>query len=130
MKRWLFLVYMLIVSCVHKPEVTIVPIKTKPLCDSTEVGYSQDIKPIFSSNCYTCHSTAATANGGLDLEDTTSLRKYLQYGFRGDNIFGSKLYHCLLHSSSAQQMPPGYIIDTCSLHKIHYWLSIGAPFTK
>ena len=84
-------------------------------------------QPIISANCYACHATAATAGGGLDLQDTASLKSYLNYSFRGDNIYGSKFYHCVLHSSLALPMPPTTVLDTCSIKKIHHWLLAGAP---
>jgi hypothetical protein len=104
---------------------------TLPACDTTDVDYEKIIRPIFFDNCYGCHSTAATqtpnGNEGLDLEDTTSLRKYLKYDFNNDSIYGSRLYHCILHSLGALQMPPSYMLDSCSRKKIRHWLSIGAP---
>ncbi len=116
-------------ACTHKPGMVAVPV-IPPSCDSTNITYMGSIRPIFASNCYSCHGSGVTTGGGLDLEDTTSLRTYLKNGFRGDNIYGSKLYHCMLHTPLAQSMPPTYIIDTCSLHKVHFWLKNGAPFNS
>ena len=124
------LFFVLLYSCTHKPQYQVVPatMPATPTCDSTNIAYYKDIQPIFRNNCYECHSTAVTTGeGGLDLEDTSSLKTYLKQGFRGDGIYGSRLYHSLLHSQNAQRMPPTYILDSCSLHKIHYWLSVGAP---
>lgn len=122
---FLFAMIML-VACVHKPGViNILPPPTQT-CDTLSVNYQIDIQPIFSTNCYSCHSTA-TNNGGLNLEDTFSLKKYLTYGFRGDGIYGSKLYHCMTHSNYAPQMPPTYMVDSCSLMKIKHWLNVGGP---
>lgn len=129
MKSWMLLFFVLLFSCTHKPQyLHVQPTQPKAvLCDSINITYHNDIKPIFRDNCYHCHSTSGTSGGGLNLEDTTSLKNYLNYGFRGDGLYGSKLYHCLLHSQLAQPMPPTFILDSCSLHKIHYWLVAGAP---
>ena len=89
--------------------------------------YATDVKPILRDNCYECHATAVTATGGLDLESFTSLKAYLNNGFRGDGIYGSKLYHCIWHSALALPMPPTYVMDTCSLRKIDRWIKLGAP---
>ncbi len=130
MKQIIILLSLLfLISCTHKPGI--IPLITPPLtansCDSANAKYTTDIKPIIKQHCYSCHSSGATTEDGLDLEDTTKLKDYLKNGFRGDGIYGSKFYHCLLHSPYAQQMPPTYILDSCSLHKIHYWLGQGAP---
>ena len=116
---------LLFASCTHKPETALVPLPVS--CDSINITYLKDIRPIFSTNCYSCHGTGVLTGAGLNLEDTSSLRNYLQNGFRGDGIYGSKLYHCMLHSPLAQQMPPTYIVDSCSLSKVHHWLATGAP---
>ena len=118
--------FLLLFGCTHQPEKTIIALPVNS-CDSINISYVHDIQPIFSTHCYSCHSTQATLTGGLNLEDTTSLRNYLKNGFRGDGIYGSKLYHCMLHTPLAQQMPPTYIVDSCSLKKIHCWLKNGAP---
>lgn len=130
--RALYFILILLVACVHKAPTTIKPAATKPVgesCDSNDISYLTSIKPIFRNNCYSCHndSVTHTAEGqGLDLEDTSSLKNYLKYDFQGDGIYGSRLYHCLLHSFGALQMPPAYTIDSCSLKKIRNWLSHGA----
>lgn len=118
------LIFMVFFSSCMKMNLT----EIAPKCDSINTCYRTNIQPIFQQNCYSCHSTAVTQNGGLDLEDTATLRSYLAYGFRGDGIYGSKLYHCVLHSLLALPMPPTTLLDTCSLHQLHHWLGIGAPF--
>ena len=128
MKYTLGVVALLVLSgCVHQPgAISAVPPTHNTVCDTLNILYKTDIQTIFRNNCYSCHGDA-TNNGGLNLEDSTSLKQYLQYGFRGDGIYGSKLYHCILHSPNALPMPPSYIIDTCSLMKIRHWLSLGGP---
>ena len=127
--RFFFLALLLAATgCTHKPEITVIPV-TPSGCDSINITYTRDIKPIFSANCYSCHATAVTLTGGLDLEDTASLKNYLKNGFRGDGVYGSKLYHCMLHSSLALPMPPTYVVDSCSLKKVHNWLKNGASVT-
>jgi hypothetical protein len=133
MKMFLTLVVAVFVlsSCRHQPGNLALPVKDTTvkaaICDTMNVIYVADIKPVFIANCYSCHGTAVTDNGGLNLEDTASLRQYLQQGFRGDGIYGSKLYHCLIHSLSALPMPPTYIVDSCSLMKVKRWLNLRAP---
>ena len=120
----------LFIGCTHKPELPVLPIKPLPpvvvnACDTTNVSYKKDVQPVLNANCYSCHGTAVTAGGGLDLENFTSLKTYLQQGFRGDGVYGSKFYHCITHKE-ALPMPPGYLLDTCTLNKIGAWISRGA----
>jgi len=130
MKYWLcmFAIIVLTSACIHKPATSVQPVTIDSnMCDTINVTYKNDIQPILNSNCYSCHGTAVVANDGLDLQDSASLKNYLKYDFRGDGIYGSKLYHCMLHSVNAQSMPPNYIVDSCALAKMKHWLSLGGP---
>lgn len=123
---------LLLIACTHKAYINnTIQVSTKT-CDSNAINYQKDIKPIFSNNCYLCHSTdSIIARGsGFDIEDTTSLRSYLKNDFRGDGIYGSKLLHCVLHSQNTLPMPPDYKIDTCSIAKLRNWLRLGASFNN
>ena len=115
-----------IVACQHKPELATIP--TPVLvnkCDTVNVSYKKDIQPILKTNCYSCHATSVTQGGGLDLENYTFLKSYLQYGFMGDGIFGSKFYHCISHDK-ALPMPPTYKLDSCDLARVRVWIRGGA----
>jgi len=130
MKPWaiVILAVCLLIACTHQPQHMLQTVQSPdPVCDTLNITYQHDIQPIFSNNCYSCHSTAITQSSGLNLEDTVSLKQYLQYSFRGDGIYGSKLYHCMMHSASALPMPPDYIVDSCSMQKMKRWLSLGGP---
>lgn len=124
----LIMVVVLLASCKHNPAVVVLPLTDSvDHCDTTTVSYNKDVKPVLQNNCYGCHGTTAIdSGGGLNLEDFSSLKQYLQYGFRGDGVYGSKFYHCITHSQWAQAMPPGYMLDTCSLNKIKRWIDLGA----
>ena len=118
----------LLAACTHKPAIIAQPVQTASnTCDTLNITYKKDIQPIFRNNCYSCHGTIVVSGDGLDLEDSTSLKQYLENDFLGDGIYGSRLYHCILHSTYAQRMPPDYILDSCSLGKIKHWLNIDAP---
>ena len=123
-KKWLVLfLSSLLVSCSYDK------LSVAPTCDSSSVSYSKDIKPILMSNCYSCHSTSATAGGeGLDLENFVSLSNYLKNDYRGNGIFGSQFYHVIKKSSGVIPMPPssGRLSD-CDVAKIHIWISNNAP---
>lgn len=112
-------------ACTHKPFVAVSV--SAPACDTSAISYVRDVQPVLQANCYSCHGTVQTAGGGLDLQTFSSLKNYLEYGFRGDGIYGSKFYHCILHSQLALPMPPAFILDSCSLMKIKRWIDEGAP---
>ena len=120
-------VSILLYACHHKayivqndPKITV--------CDTNRtISYRYDIQPILANNCYGCHSAAQASTGALDLETFTSLKAYLNNGFRGDGIYGSKLFHCMLHANLALPMPPSYTVDTCSLNLVYNWLAHGGP---
>jgi hypothetical protein len=124
-------------GCTHKPftplatppatattATTTTTTTVTPSCDTANISYSGDIQPIFASNCYTCHGDTVVTTG-LNLETFTTLKAYLQNDFRGDGLYGSMLYHCILHSQGAQRMPPSYKLDSCSIKKIHGWILAG-----
>ena len=125
-KRYFLLAPVFLLACTHTSLQTQVVLP--PSCDTTHVSYKNDIQPVLSANCYSCHATSQVGNGGgLDLESFSSLKTYLQYGFRGDGIYGSKFYHCICHTPLALPMPPTYILDSCSLRKVSSWIHLGAP---
>jgi hypothetical protein len=97
-------------------------------CDTTNVSYSRIIQPILSNNCYSCHSTTVTSTGrGLDLENFTSLKNYLNYQYHMDGVYGSKFFHIVNHSGLVPYMPPALKLSSCELRKIYSWLNSGAP---
>lgn len=113
-------------ACQHKA-YTVHTDHSLSICDTYRaISYRYDIQPVFVSNCYACHSAAQASTGALDLETFSSLKAYLNNGFRGDSIYGSKLFHCMLHANLALPMPPTYKLDTCSLNMVYKWLANGA----
>ena len=75
-------------------------------CDSTEMFYNKDIKPIISSNCsyFGCHSQG------------------------GEGSFDYTTYAGLaLPVENPLHMPEHRIMDDCQLYKIRLWISQGYP---
>ena len=100
-------------------------------CDTINTSYAKIIQPILLTNCYPCHgshSELVIQQNGLNLEDTAILRAYLKIDFRGDQLYGSKFYHCILHSQLTLPMPPNSMMDSCDIKKIKKWIDVGAPF--
>jgi hypothetical protein len=88
--------------------------------DST-LSYSKDIQPIFANNCYGCHGHSSNeTSGGIILEDTTTLNKYINSGQLLANI----------NHTSANPMPPPPApkLSDCEISQITYWVNVlGAP---
>ena len=83
-------------------------------CDTTNVGYQSQIKPILESYCTTCHS-GNSPSGGLSLDSYSKARDCGQTG---------KLVGSVIWDGSASRMPQGASarIDDCSLAKIRLWV--------
>lgn len=122
------LVLLTIAACDHKKGL--IPPAAVPQanpCDTSSVTYALSVKPVLQNNCYSCHSTAATTNGGLDLENFASLKNYLQYYYHNDSIYGSKLSHIVNQTGTVLFMPPTGKLSKCELGILNTWIRAGAP---
>ena len=121
------LVYLFIISCTNDKGIPL-PFINKPIqgCDSSNISYSAAVQPILKNNCYSCHSTAS-GSGGLDLENFSSLKNYLEYFYRNDSIYGSKFSHIINQKGSVLYMPPTGKLNDCDLLIINKWIRVGAP---
>jgi hypothetical protein len=91
----------------------------KPNCDTTSVSFSNDIKPILSINCFSCHSNlnAPSFGGGLSFED------HVDVAGNSDRIIGA-----INHEDGFQAMPRGgEKLDPCSILLFETWAQSGAP---
>jgi len=89
-----------------------------PDCDTTNVTYSKNIRPIFSANCLPCHSTA-NQFGGIILDVLDSARIPARNG---------SLLKAVTHDPSVVPMPKGGgKLTDCDIAKIRRWISLGEP---
>lgn len=89
-------------------------------CDTSNVTYSQTIKPILTASCYTCHSTgnAPSFGSGINLENYNELMIRVNNG---------KLVGAISHSPGYSAMPQaGTKLDDCTIEKIKTWINNGA----
>ena len=85
-------------------------------CDTTNVTFSKDIKPILDANCINCHSGGAidltNYNGVLAKVNDSTLYKAISYSYSGAN--------------SSKNMPTAGKLDDCSINKVKAWIDEGA----
>ena len=108
-------VFMLsITSCYYDVEELIYPVSE---CDTGTMSYANDIIPILSANCYTCHDTQ-TKFGNIILDSHSEVLKRVN-----SNI----LLGVIKHSVGFTPMPQGgpKLLD-CHIEKIEAWISQGA----
>lgn len=123
MRIALFLFFISLCSCSWRKEA---PLPKVQVCDTSNISYSQTVKPIFETNCYSCHSTAVTqGKGGLDIENYTSLMNYLNRNY--DGVFGSQFYRVVSQAPGTLPMPPASKLSDCDISKIKAWIDKGAP---
>ena len=104
----------LIPSCYYDIEEEIYP-TTECLTDN--VTYSEQVLPIISSNCYSCHSASANF-GNVTLEGYDQIKIYV------DN---NKLLGAIKREDGFSPMPKSQpqLIE-CNIAKIEAWIDLGA----
>lgn len=85
------------------------------VCDTLNVSYSQDIKPIIDGQCATsgCHVAGGTGNGIFD--------NYNAVKAKVDN--GSMMQRVVV----TRDMPPSTTLTECNVQKFKAWINAGAP---
>ena len=85
------------------------------VCDTLNVSYSQDIKPIIDGQCATtgCHIAGGTGNGIFD--------NYNGVKAKVDN--GSMMQRVVV----SRDMPPSTPLSDCNVQKFEAWINAGAP---
>jgi mono/diheme cytochrome c family protein len=103
-------------SCYYDNEEDLYP-AASTCTVGTNISYKNVILPILNNNCQSCHS-AASKQGGIDLEGYTQVKKYVANG----GLVGS-----IRHLSGYSKMPQNAAkLSTCNLDKIDKWISEGA----
>lgn len=86
-------------------------------CDTVNMTYSADIKPILQANCYGCHGNGA-ATAGISLDSYSGVEKQAK---------NSNLVGVITHSSGYPAMPLGKPkLSDCDINKIKDWVARGA----
>lgn len=111
-----FSVLLLFISCRSENEEeyfkNLITVQT---CDTIAVTYSNQIKPIFDAQCYSCHTGGAVV--GCDLDSYDNASKYIRASQPS-----YKLYEYIKNNDHQ-----GVILDTCSLKLMSKWILNPAP---
>jgi len=120
MKQFIYLCLFSILifsSCTYYNEEELHP---NEVCDTSNITYTIDIKPIFEKNCYSCHSNSApTLQGNFNLEDFNNIQREVDNG---------NLLLNIKHDPDGIPMPKGGTkLSDCNINKIENWIDQGIP---
>jgi hypothetical protein len=100
-------------SCKHEP--SLVYASPDPSCDTTDVSYSAQVKPILDANCIGCHNSSASKN----FDGYAQISAYL--------AGNASLFISNINYTGPQPMPPTGRLDTCSVRQCILWVQSGYP---
>lgn len=87
-------------------------------CDTANMTFATNIKPILQSNCYACHSNANYTVSGVKLEDYADVKPHADDGM---------LLGTITHAAGYPAMPQGGTkLSDCNINKIKSWIDHGA----
>lgn len=118
---FLIITFLLFNSCYNDKEEVLYPVSFG--ADTTiisDVSYSEQVLPIFSENCFSCHgsTTFNTFGGGLNLEDFEILQLKVDDG---------ELLKSIKHESGVGRMPKnGRKLSDNQINSIEIWINEGA----
>lgn len=86
-------------------------------CNSTNMTYSANIKPILQSFCFSCHGNGMSQNG-INFDTYAGVKAVVDNG---------KLIGAITHTSGFSPMPQNTSkLSDCNISKIQDWISRGA----
>jgi cytochrome c5 len=87
-------------------------------CDTVNMKFAANIKPILQNNCYACHSNANFSMSGVKLEDYADVKEHADDG---------ELMGTITHAAGFPAMPQGGSkLSDCNINKIRAWINRGA----
>lgn len=108
----LFLLSISFCSCKNEKKDTPSP---DNVCETSNVTYSNAVKPIISANCVACHGAASPIN----LNDIGTVQELAENGL---------LYKVITHADGVPPMPKNKPkLSDCDIAKIKTWIDAGAP---
>jgi len=90
----------------------------KPVCDTTNITFTDHVLPIINANCTSCHSGQAAA-GNIRLENYNDISAAANNG---------SLLGVIRHEPGWSPMPKGGgKLNDCDIAEIETWVNQGAP---
>ena len=113
----LILVTSVLSGCYYDVEEELYP-ESFNSCDTSNVTYSQTVRPILDLNCMSCHSQLSQ-QGGVVLETYSNVISYVNSG---------QLLGAIKHDPGFEPMPQGVAkLSDCNILKIEKWVQTGSP---
>lgn len=109
------LIWITAYGCYWENEESLYPAQ---LCDTISVSFSEDIVPILSNNCFSCHSNdnAPDYAFGIALEDYQDVSASI-----------SLIVGAINHNEGFPQMPKDQEkLDTCQINTFEAWENQGS----
>ena len=117
------------VICCLTLSASALPQTTQPLTKEQLDFFENKIRPIFTDNCYKCHSPSkGTPKAGLELDWKGGWQKGGGYGpviIPGDPD-KSELIQAVRYTDSNLQMPPDGKLSTDQINNLVTWVRMGA----
>ncbi len=85
-------------------------------CDTSNVSFSNHVKPILSSNCNSCHIGGGNS-GSVKLDTYDDVKDAIN----NKNLKKSITYQ----NTSSKNMPPGAKMSNCNVSIIEAWINQG-----
>src|SRR5215475_10365216 len=100
-----------------------------PPAASRKVDYKQDIQPLLSQKCYSCHGPDVQ-QAGLRLDLRQNALRGGDYGpvIKIGDSGASKLIRCLVDGDGGLQMPPTGALTDDEIGLLRAWIDQGAEF--
>lgn len=87
------------------------------VCDTTNVTFSNAIRPLVDTHCLSCHNNRSQS-GGVNLEGYANVKVYIDNG----EFLGT-----IRHDAGFDPMPQGSSkLPDCDISKIEIWINNGA----
>jgi uncharacterized membrane protein len=90
-------------------------------CDTVNVSFAKDIKPLIDAQCVGCHNTQSPT-AGISLSTHAEIQVYANSG----QLFGV-LSWTPPYTGTKQMPPSGPKWNNCNLSKLNSWIKKGAP---
>ncbi len=101
-------------SCYYDSEEDLYPTSN---CSTLKTSFSNDVLPILSNSCLSCHSKASNS-GNVVLDNHSSVLIYANNG---------ALLGAIKHLSGFSAMPQGASkMNSCNIEKIESWIKGGS----